>query len=132
MLRCRSTRPPRCPRLPFSAAGLVLALMSCAPWASIPTPAPGALPPGTRLQVWIGHRAMVLRDVRISVDSIRGRAVDPLGAPSAAWLVVPRAEVDSFRIRPPDRDNWFGAGVAAGLLSGIVGTLAFCRAAAGD
>jgi hypothetical protein len=131
MLRSHSTRPHRCPRLSLSAAGLVLAL-SCAPWASIPTPAPGVLPPSTRLQVWIGHRAMVLRDVRISVDSIRGRAVGPLGAQSAAWLVIPRAEVDSFRIRPPDRDNWFGAGVAAGLLSGIVGTLAFCRAAAGD
>jgi hypothetical protein len=129
MVRRAFACPARRPWLPYSAAALVLTLMSCAPWASIPAPAPGALPPTTQVQVWIHGRGVVLRDVNISADSVRGRSVDPLGR--AAWVVVPRAAVDSFQIRPPDRANWFGAGVGGGLLIGVVGTLALCRAAAG-
>jgi hypothetical protein len=130
MVHRDSACAPRPPRLPSSAAALVLALMSCVPWASIPAPAPGALVPTTQVQVWIHGRGVVLRDVSISDDSVRGRAVDPLGR--AAWVVVPRTAVDSFQIRPPDRANWFGAGLGSGLLIGVVGTLGFCRAAAGD
>ena len=45
------------------AAALLLAVMSCAPWASIPPPAPGPLPPTTKVQVWIRGRSIVLREV---------------------------------------------------------------------
>src|SRR2546428_8897570 len=130
MARCTFARPSRHHRLPFSAAPFLLALLSCAPWTSIPAPAPGALPPATQVQVWMRGRGVVLHEVSISVDSIRGRAVDPLRR--ATWVVLPRADVDSFQIRPSDRANWFGAGVGGGLLIGVVGTLAFCRAATGN
>ncbi len=57
-------------------------------WMSIPAPGPGVLPPTTRLQVWRGTRAVILREVTIDADSIRGRVVDPLGADSTASLVI--------------------------------------------
>jgi hypothetical protein len=98
----------------------VLVLLSCAPWMSIPAPGPGVLPPTTRLQVWRGTRAVILREVTIDADSIRGRVVDPLGADSTASLVILRAEVDSFQLRPPDKANWFGMGLGAGVLGSIV------------
>jgi len=115
--------------LRFVAAAFMLAVISCAPWASIPPPAPGPLPPTTRIQVWIHGRGVVLREVNISADSIRGQRVAPLGP--ADWIVVPRADVDSFQIQPRDQGNWFGAGFGVGLLAGVVGMMALWRAAAG-
>ena len=114
-----------------SACAAVLTLLSCAPWMSIPVPAPGVLPPATRLQVWRGTRAVILREVTIEADSIRGRIVDPLGARSTAWLVIPRAEVDSFQLRPRDNANWFGAGLGAGILGSIIVPYLLRRATAG-
>jgi hypothetical protein len=73
----------------------------------------------------------VLRDATIEADSIRGRQADAFGAFRSARVAIPRAEVDSFRIQPPDRENWFGAGVVAGLLGGIAVTVAVFRGAAG-
>jgi hypothetical protein len=75
-------------------------------------------------------RGLVLHEVNISSDSIRGRAVDPLKR--GGLVALPRADVDSFQIRPSDRANWFGAGVGGGLLIGVVGAMALCRAAMGD
>jgi hypothetical protein len=111
------------------AAAILLAVMSCAPWASIPPPAPGSLPPTEKLQVWIRGRSIVLREVNISPDSIAGQRVVPLGP--ADWIVVPRADVDSFRIEPRDQGSWFGAGFGVGLLAGVVGLMALWRASAG-
>jgi len=113
------------------AVALTAAMLGCAAWARIPTPAPATLPPAARYQLWVGHRAVVLRDVAVEADSIRGHLVDPLGARSQAWTVLARAEVDSFRIRPPDPGNLLGAGVGAGLLAGIALTIGVFRGAAG-
>jgi uncharacterized protein involved in exopolysaccharide biosynthesis len=60
--------------------------------------------------------------VIVDVDSIRGHPAEASGATGTGWLVVSRAEIDSFRMRPPDRQNWFGAGATAGLLAGIAVT----------
>jgi hypothetical protein len=122
--------PARRPRLPFSAALLLLASGSCAPWASIPAPAPVTLAPATQVRVWMRGRGVVLHEVNVSSDSIRGRAVDPLRRGSL--VALPRADVDSFQIRPSDSANWFGAGVGGGLLVGVVGAMALCRSLVGD
>ena len=114
-----------------STCAAVIALLGCAPWMSIPAPAPGVLPPDTRLQVWRGTHAVILGEVTIEADSIRGRVVDPLGARSTGRLVIPRAEVDSFQLRPRDNGNWFGAGLAAGILGSIIVQYLLRRAAAG-
>jgi hypothetical protein len=109
-----------------------MTVLGCAPWARIPAPAPASLPPDTRFQLWLGPRAIVLRGVIVDVDSIRGHPAEPLGAPSTSWLVVSRTEVDSFRMRRPDRENWFGAGVTAGLLAGIAVTAAVFQSVHGQ
>lgn len=106
---------------------LTVSALGCASWARIPAPAPATLPPATHYQLWLGHRAVVLREVTIEADSIRGRPVDPLGARAATQVAFPRAQVDSFRIRPADPGNWFGAGIGAGLLAGIAVTVAVFR-----
>jgi hypothetical protein len=130
----RTVHPAMRPSNPvrqLRAAVLTLAVVGCATWARIPAPAPATLPPTDRFQLWLGHRAVVLRDVTVEPDSIRGHPIDPLGARSEAWVVFPRAEVDSFRIRPPDTGNMLGAGVGAGLLAGIALTVGVFRWAAG-
>lgn len=125
------TSRPSSPVRHLRAAVLALAAIGCAPWARIPAPAPATLPPTTRYQLWLAGKAMVLRDVIVEDDSIRGHPVDPLGGQSQAWVAVARAEVDSFRIRPPDPGNLLGAGVGAGLLAGIALTIGVFRGAAG-
>jgi hypothetical protein len=122
---------PSSPVRQLRAAVLTLAALGCAPWARIPAPAPATLPATTRCQLWLGRRAVVLRDVTVEADSVRGHPVDPLGAQSQVWVVLPRAEVDSFRIRPPDSGNLLGAGVSAGLLAGIALTVGVFQWAAG-
>jgi hypothetical protein len=114
------------------AAALTVAVLGCAPWARIPAPAPATLPRTTQCQLWLGHRAVVLREVTIEADSIRGHPVDALGPQKTTWVMYPRAEVDSFRIRAPDPQNWFGVGVSAGLLAGIAVTAALFQGAAGN
>jgi hypothetical protein len=109
-----------------------MTVLGCAPWARIPAPAPATLPRDTHVQLWLGRRAIVLRDVIVDVDSIRGHPTDSSSAPSTSWVVVSSAEVDSFRIRPPDRQNWFGAGVTAGLLAGIAVTAAVFQSVHGQ
>ena len=122
---------PSSPVRQLRAAVLTLAAVGCAPWARIPAPAPATLPPTTRYQLWLGSRPVVLRDVTVEADSIRGHPIDPLGARNEAWVVFPRAEVDSFRIRPSDPGNMLGAGIGAGLLAGIALTIGVFRGAAG-
>jgi hypothetical protein len=101
-----------------------MTVLGCAPWTRIPAPAPARLPPDTQYQLWRGQRAILLRGVIVDVDSIRGHPAEASGASSTRWLVVSRTEIDSFRMRPPDRQNWFGAGITAGLLAGIAVTAA--------
>lgn len=104
------------------ACAAVLTSLSCVPssWTSMSSPAPGVLPPDTRLQVWRCARAVVLREVTIDADSIRGRVVDPLGGPSRARVVLARSDIDSLRLQPRDEANWFGAGIGVGILGSIV------------
>jgi hypothetical protein len=100
----------------------VLASPSCtvSSWKPVANPAPGALPPDARLQVWRGGRSVTLREVSIDADSIRGREVVSLGAFSRARLAIARSEVDSLREAPRDKDNWFGAGVGLGVVGAVV------------
>jgi hypothetical protein len=104
-----------------------MTVLGCAPWTRIPAPAPARLPTDTQYQLWLGQRAILLRGVIVDVDSIRGHPAEASGGSSRGWLVVSRTEIDSFRMRPPDRHNWFGAGVTAGLLAGIAVTAAVFR-----
>ena len=119
---------PRHSACPFRSLGrlggwaAVLMSLSCAPssWTPLSSPAPGTLPPATRLQVWRCDRAVVLREVTIDADSIRGRVVDPLGGPPRGWVVLARSDIDSLRLQPRDQANWFGAGVGVGILGTII------------
>jgi hypothetical protein len=104
-----------------------MTVLGCAPWVRIPAPAPARLPPDTQYQLWLGQRAILLRGVIVDVDSIRGHPAEASGASRTSWLVVSWAEIDSFRMRPPDRQNWFGVGATAGLLAGIAVTAAVFR-----
>ena len=122
---------PTCLRR-LSLAVVTFAVTGCAPWTAIPDPAPAALPRATELQVWVGVKAMVLREVTLETDSIRGRRVEPVRRPAGNLVVVARVEVDSMRIRARDPQNWFGAGILAGALGGIVVTAAVFRGAYGD
>jgi hypothetical protein len=104
-------------------AVIAMTVLGCAPWTWIPAPAPARLPPDTQYQLWLGQRSVLLRGVIVEVDSIRGHPAEASGGSSTSWVVVSRTEIDSFRMRPPDRQNWFGAGVTAGLLAGIAVTV---------
>jgi hypothetical protein len=111
---------------------LSLLALGCIPWARIPVPAPAMLPPETVLQLWVAGRGVMLRQVTIEVDSVRGRRVGHRGRIDDVALALSRAEVDSFRLRSTDPGNWFGVGVLAGALGGIVVTAALFRSAARD
>ena len=104
------------------ACAAVLASPSCtlSSWKPVAIPAPGALPPDTRLQVWRGGRSVTLREVTLDADSVRGREVVPLGGFSRTRLAFARSEIDSLREAPRDHDNWFGAGVGVGVLGAVV------------
>jgi len=99
-----------------------LATLSCAPatWRPVSYLMPGALPPETRLQVWRCGRSMVLRDVTVERDSVRGRVVDPLGGQARGQVVLAQADIDSLRQQPRDPANWFGAGLGLGIVGTIV------------
>jgi hypothetical protein len=114
---------PRC-RLRSLVACLVgLVSLSCTPasWRPVAYLAPGTLPPDTRLQVWRCGRSMVLRNVTVERDSLRGRVVDPLGGPPRSLVVLAQADIDSLRQQPRDPANWFGAGLGLGIVGGLVG-----------
>jgi hypothetical protein len=112
------------PRRIFRAALLSVALLGCAPWARIPAPAPAALPPTTTLQVWVAKQAVVLREVTVTPDSIRGRTTNSAKATSAAVVALPRAAVDSFRLLVRDTQNSFGTGALLGVVVGVAGVFA--------
>jgi hypothetical protein len=105
----------------FGAALLSVALLGCAPWARIPAPAPAVLAPPPTLQVWLAGQAILLREVTVTPDSIRGRRVNSATATSATPLALPRAGVDSFRLLFRDTQNSFGAGALLGILIGVAG-----------
>jgi hypothetical protein len=104
------------------ASVAVLVSFGCAPssWRPASYLAPGALPPDTRVQVWRCGRPMVLRDVTVEADSVRGRIVDPLGGPPRGRVVLARSDIDSLRQQPRDPANWFGAGLGVGVVAAIV------------
>jgi hypothetical protein len=112
------------PRRVLRAAVLSVALLGCTPWARIPAPAPAALPPTTTLQVWLAGQAIVLREVTVTPDSIRGRPVHSAKPLSAALVAIPRAAVDSVRLLLRDTQNSFGAGALLGLVAGVAGIFA--------
>lgn len=100
---------------------LVQALLAgCAPWARVPMPAPTTLDRDDRVQLWIGGAPVVLRAVVVETDSIRGRTVPRVrGRPDSA-VAVSRAAVDSFRLTPPDGNNWLGVGALGGFAAGVL------------
>src|SRR5690349_4299979 len=104
------------------ACAAVLASPSCtlSPWKPVANPAPGALPPDTRLQVWRAGRSVTLREVTLDADSVRGREVVALGGFSRTRLAFARSDIDSLRQAPRDHDNWFGAGIGVGVVGAIV------------
>jgi hypothetical protein len=112
---------PRLLRVAVASAAM-LASASCGPppWTPAPHPAPGTLPPDTRLQVWRDGRSVTLREITCDGDSIRGRLVVPLGGFSRARIAIARSDIDSLRQAPRDRDNWFGAGLGVGIIGAIV------------
>lgn len=116
----------------LSLAVVTFAMTGCAPWTAIPAPAPADLPRATELQLWLGRQAMVLREVTVETDSIHGRRVEAVRRPTGTRVVVARVNVDSVRIRAHDPQNWFGAGILAGALGGIVVTAAVFRGALAD
>jgi hypothetical protein len=113
---------PRCGLRVAVACAAVLTSLSCAPssWTPGSQPAPGALTPDTRLRIWRGGQAITLREVTLDADSIRGRPVVPLGGFSRARMAIARADIDSLRQQPRDKENWFGAGVGLGVVGAVV------------
>jgi hypothetical protein len=73
---------------------------------------------------------LVLRQVVIEADTIRGRLVpvSPHVPDSAA--AVPRATIDSIRLVLPD-NNWLGVGFLAGLAMGVGGMLVLFNGSGG-
>src|SRR5690349_8074164 len=116
-----AARPRRGLRI-IVACAAVTAFPSCtvSSWKPAANPAPGALPPDTRLQVWRGGRSATLREVTIDADSVRGREIVPLGGFSRTRLAFARSDIDSLRQAPRDHDNWFGAGIGVGVVGAIV------------
>jgi hypothetical protein len=117
-----SSARSRCSLRVLIICAAAMASLSCASANSTPAsqPGPDAPSPDTRLQVWRGGRAVTLREVTLDADSIRGKEVVPLGGFSRARIAIARSEVDSLRQAPSDKDNWFGAGVAVGVIGAIV------------
>jgi hypothetical protein len=102
---------------------LVLACLSvpaCAGWSAIPRPAPAALDAHQELQVWTGHESVTLRHVVVSPDSVSGVRTDRYPRCDSCRVAIPQTEIDSFRLRPADSNNNFGAGMIIGLVTGAV------------
>jgi hypothetical protein len=116
------TASPRRRLRVLGTCAAALISLSCSPssWTPLPSPVPGVLPPDTRLQVWRSGRAVILREVTIDADSIRGRVDDPFGGRSRARVALARSDIDWLRLQPRDEANWFGAGVGVGILGAIV------------
>ena len=113
------------------AAGLMLFLSACQPLAGAPSPAPTTFGPKDRVEVWTHRRALVIREVVVGTDSIRGRTVPRFpGAPDSA-VTLARAEVDSIRLKRADEANWTGVGFLGGFVAGVVGMLLLIRGSQG-
>lgn len=113
------------------AAGLMLFLSACQPKAFTSEPVPAAFAPEDRIEVWVRRRPLVLREVVVGADSIRGRTVPRFpGAPDSA-VALARADVDSIRVRRADVANWTGIGFLGGFLAGALGMLLLVRSSGG-
>jgi hypothetical protein len=109
---------------------LLLLLTACQPWTRVPMPEPMCLPRTDRVELWVGGRPVVLREVIIEADTIRGRTIPALRRPDSA-VVVPRSSVDSLRLVLPDNNNWLGLGFLGGFAAGVAVITAVFRAASG-
>lgn len=105
-------------RQPFLAL-VALALCACSRWTAIPTPAPAVLPPERELQVWQGSEPTAIRAVVIEADTIRGER-PARECRENCRVAIPRAAVDSTRLRVEDSMNFFGAGVGVGVVAATV------------
>ena len=110
--------------------GLLL-LAGCQPWARVPMPAPASFPANNRVEVWVGRRPLVLREVVIEADTIRGRTVPAFRRVPDSAVALPRASVDSIRLMLRDNDNWMGIGFLGGFVAGVTGMLALLRSTGG-
>ncbi|HEY7027898.1 MAG TPA: hypothetical protein VH438_09850 [Gemmatimonadales bacterium] len=102
---------------------LVLACLvapGCAGWSNIPRPAPATLEARKVVQVWTGPTAVTLRQVVVGADSVSGVRTDRYPICDSCRVSIAQAEIDSFRIKPVDSANNFGAGMIIGLVSGAV------------
>ena len=81
--------------------------------------------------MWAHRRPLVLRDVVVGTDSIRGRTVPRFpGAPDSA-VVLANADVDSIRLKRANDANWTGVGFLGGFVAGVVGMLLLVRGGQG-
>jgi hypothetical protein len=109
---------------PRARAGLLvlalgcLATPGCTGWSCIPRPAPAALETRQELQIWTGHASITLRHVVVDADSVSGVRADRYPRCDSCRVAIPQAEIDSFRLRPADSNNNFGAGMIVGLATG--------------
>jgi hypothetical protein len=72
------------------------------------------------VQVWTGPTAVTLRQVVVGADSVSGVRTDRYPICDSCRVSIAQAEIDSFRIKPVDSANNFGAGMIIGLVSGAV------------
>lgn len=103
---------------PFGSAILLSALTACAGWSRVPSPWPGPLDPGVRLQVWSGGESVILCEVTVGADSLRGFPVSRDSTAHTEPVAWAREQVDSLRTISPERPHRFGYGFLTGVLAG--------------
>jgi hypothetical protein len=104
----------------FVLALACLGTPGCTGWSSIPRPAPAVFETRQELQIWTGHELITLRHVVVDADSVSGVRTDRYPRCDSCRVAVAQAEIDSFRLRPTDSNNNFGAGMIIGLVTGAV------------
>ncbi len=104
---------------PLLFAVLLLAGCTGPYWGRLESPRPTTFPPDQRIQVWRGGRAIVLREVQLSRDSIVG--LPDCMADTVIAVRLHRAEVDSLKqAQQPGAGGIFLAGVAGALAMGWI------------
>ena len=125
--------------MPLTHATLTLVFLGalatgsgCSPgWSQIPRPAPAKLSPDQALQVWRGPNPITIRNVTVGADSVSGSPMDRYPRCDSCRVAIAQSEIDSFRIKPTDSNNNFGAGMTIGLVAGCVIMLLVIKAALG-
>ena len=115
---CADRRPHRSITRTWHGALLASLLSGCAGWARIPPPWPNSLAPDTRLQVWSHGRGVVLRNISVEADSLRGVPVSHDSLTQSESVSFARDQVDSLQAIRPDRPHRFGYGFLTGVLAG--------------